>query len=1002
MSDQFDSENGSGQPRSTRNGHSVHGANGNSHSRAQVNGSSTQSGFDFWTVVDVLVHRWHWMVIGGILGGAAFFVLGWLFLIKPKFTSTVQLLRYEAPAASDSLGGAPLSQETFSGLITSPDLLRRVGEKVNPPIPPEKLIKQMKIDPQPESDIVKVYVAATTPQQAVDLANLYADETVAYTKELQARQAAELANSYLKKQLADMDRDIIALRQQFLGGPVSQEVSNKLEQIGGDVSALNRQLAETTRPSLLTMRLSEKLQTSLAELTDLTSKYTDMHPLVQQKRSQIETLKEEITASETNSSPLSASGLASIGPGGRRVYDPQMELIQSRLRSLEDARIGMANREREAELFAEDPPGIVRVFAPANLKTTETNHRRIKIGIVTIFGGLVGMGFSLGLILLSEVIDNRLRTSDDLKRVTKLPVLTTLGDLNRMHDGMKTQWAFRTWTKLQGRLSRSQNHGLVCGITSSTEGEGRSTWIRLLAEAASLSGFRVLTIATRPSTHVETNHQLNDETSNEPSNMNNSSENNQVASIDNVLSSPAQVTQQLTDPNSQPVVHIPLPGWVWNLDRRREWRDALEQWRQIDNLVIFVELPPASVPEAVLLGSNLPNVVWLANSGAADAGETRTQLQTLRDARCNLVGAVLNREQSASIKSRFPRWLGCLALMTALSLMNVQAQEPDTALPIDAPPSETTAQAAPAPNTQTNLSFSVVSPEQRAPWQEHLTLGPGDILTFSLYGEPTLTRKDVAIAPDGRVSYLEAQDILATGLTVDELRNQMDEELSKYRRVARTIITPTAFRSKKYYMLGKVVQRGVYTLDRPITVLEAIARAHGIENGQLENNTVDLADYSRSFLMRGGKRYSLDFEKLFENGDLTQNIQIEPGDYIYFPSANIRQVYVLGEVALPGLVTFRPDTTVLTAISTRGGFNEKAFKSRVLVVRGSLNHPETFVVDTRAMMRGEAPDFRLQPKDIVYVSHRPFYRAEDLMDMATVAFIQSVVTSWVGTDVIQP
>ncbi|HEY9508494.1 MAG TPA: hypothetical protein VIV82_01405 [Verrucomicrobiae bacterium] len=442
MSDQFDSETGSGQPRSQRNGHTTNGANGNSHSKAQINGNAAQSGFDFWTAIDILVRRWHWMIIGGILGGAAFFVLGWLFLIKPKFTATVQLLRYETPATSDSLRGAPLSPETFSGLIASPDLLRRVGEKVNPPIPPEKLVKQMKIDPQPDSDIVKVYVAAAEPQQAVDLANLYAGETVAYTKQLQAKQAAEIANSYLKKQLSDMDRDIIELRQQFLGGPVSQEVSNKLAQVGGDVTALNRQLADNSRPSLLTMRLSEKLQSSLAELTDLTSKYTDMHPLVQQKRSQIETLKEEITASETNSSPLSATGLASIGPGGRRVYDPQMELIQSKLRSLEDARIGMANREREAELFAADPPGIVRVFAPANLKTTQTNHRRIKIGIVTIFGGLVGMGFSLGLILLSEVIDNRLRTSDDLKRVTKLPVLTTLGDLNRMHDGSKTQWHF--------------------------------------------------------------------------------------------------------------------------------------------------------------------------------------------------------------------------------------------------------------------------------------------------------------------------------------------------------------------------------------------------------------------------------------------------------------------------------------------------------------------------------------------------------------------------------
>ena len=52
---------------------------------------------------------------------------------------------------------------------------------------------------------------------------------------------------------------------------------------------------------------------------------------------------------------------------------------------------------------------------------------------------------------------------------------------------------------LQGRLSRSANHGLVCGVTSCTEGEGRSTWIQMLAEAASHAGFRVLTIATKPS-----------------------------------------------------------------------------------------------------------------------------------------------------------------------------------------------------------------------------------------------------------------------------------------------------------------------------------------------------------------------------------------------------------------------------------------------------------------------------------------------------------------------
>jgi protein involved in polysaccharide export with SLBB domain len=376
----------------------------------------------------------------------------------------------------------------------------------------------------------------------------------------------------------------------------------------------------------------------------------------------------------------------------------------------------------------------------------------------------------------------------------------------------------------------------------------------------------------------------------------------------------------------------------------------------------------------------------------------------MRDARCNLVGAVLNREQAPSLKSRFPRWLSCFLLFATLGLNNVVAQNtnppPAAQLPVEAPPGEASAPIADV--QRTNISLSVVSPAQRAPWQERLTLGPGDALTLNLYGEPTLTRTEVTIAPDGRVSYLEAQDVLAAGLTIDELRAKLDEELGKYRRSARTVITPTAFRSKKYFVLGKVVQRGVYTLDRPTTVIEAIAKAKGIESGLLDNNTVDLADFSRSFLMRGGKKMSLDFEKLFQQGDLSQNIQIEPGDYLYFPSADVKQVYVLGEVNVPGIVSYRPDSTVLTAISSRGGFNEKAYKSKVLVLRGSLNHPETFTVDTLQTMNGRATDFKLQPKDIVYVSHRPFYKAEDLLDLATVAFIQSLVTSWVGAEILQP
>jgi protein involved in polysaccharide export with SLBB domain len=441
----------------------------------------------------------------------------------------------------------------------------------------------------------------------------------------------------------------------------------------------------------------------------------------------------------------------------------------------------------------------------------------------------------------------------------------------------------------------------------------------------------------------------------------------------------------LTGAESQPVVHIPLPGWVWNLERRKQWRDALNHWRRIDNLVILVELPPAKVAEAVLLGSNLPNLLWLSESGAADAAETRAQLETLRHARCNLVGAVLNRESETSMKRRFPRWLGCMLALVSFCANTMHAQEVSPA----AVPLET-------------RSFSIVNPAHRAAWQQHLTLGPGDVVTLSIYGQPDLTRQEVSIAPDGMVNYLEATNVLATGLTVDELRTKLDDAIGQYRRAPRTIITPIAFKSKKYYMLGKVMAKGVYTLDRPLTVLEAIARARGFENGLVDRNIIDLADFQRSFIMRDGKRIPLNFEKLFQEGDLTQNVAIEPGDYVYFPSTNMKEVYVVGEVRLPGPVTHTPTLTIIGAIAARAGYSERAYKSRVVVVRGSLNNPQLYAVDTKSILEGRGVDFKLQPKDIIYVNSRPFIRVEEIAELATTAFIQSLITTFVGVHVVKP
>ena len=320
-----------------------------------------------------------------------------------------------------------------------------------------------------------------------------------------------------------------------------------------------------------------------------------------------------------------------------------------------------------------NPPGFCRVLAPATLKNVVAHKRETKIAALAGLAGMLGALLGVGALLLVEVADDRLKTVSDVKRVTRLPVLAAAGDLNRMNERERSDWAFRTWTRLQGGLSPSPNHGLVLGITSAERGEGRSTWVHLLAEAASLLGFRVLTIATCPSprgSEAQKERQLPNgvvaktgkiETGGSSAAATTGAEVPQAAvalrSSSNVLAAPAQVAEKLAGVDSQPMVHIPLPGWVWNLERRKQWQDALRHWSNIDNIVILVELPPASVPEAVLLAENLPNVVWLTASGKAAATRTREHLETLHHARCHLAGAVLNRERASFLQKRFSRWL---------------------------------------------------------------------------------------------------------------------------------------------------------------------------------------------------------------------------------------------------------------------------------------------------------------------------------------------------------
>jgi polysaccharide export outer membrane protein len=159
-------------------------------------------------------------------------------------------------------------------------------------------------------------------------------------------------------------------------------------------------------------------------------------------------------------------------------------------------------------------------------------------------------------------------------------------------------------------------------------------------------------------------------------------------------------------------------------------------------------------------------------------------------------------------------------------------------------------------------------------------LGFGDELEISIYRQDEMTRK-VRILPDGKIYYPLVGEIDAQGLSVNQLRDKLREGLLKYYVDPQVSVSVTTIGSQKYFVLGEVKRPGVFQLDRPKTVIEAISEAEGF--------TLD-AKQSFVLLIRGGPSNPkptyqvLDIEKVFKSVDMTQNLALQQGDIIYVPA----------------------------------------------------------------------------------------------------------------------
>jgi polysaccharide biosynthesis/export protein len=142
-------------------------------------------------------------------------------------------------------------------------------------------------------------------------------------------------------------------------------------------------------------------------------------------------------------------------------------------------------------------------------------------------------------------------------------------------------------------------------------------------------------------------------------------------------------------------------------------------------------------------------------------------------------------------------------------------------------------------------------------------------------------------------------------------------------------------------------------------------------------------------VLREGRMLPVDFQRLLHLGDMSQNIYLQPDDFIYLPATTAREIYVLGAVTQPRAVPFKDGMTVAAAVGSAYGTVTGAYLQHVAVVRGSLSQPQIAIIDYKYVLRGMSKDIALQPGDIVYVPFSPYRYLTKYAQLVVDTFVSS-------------
>jgi polysaccharide export outer membrane protein len=161
-------------------------------------------------------------------------------------------------------------------------------------------------------------------------------------------------------------------------------------------------------------------------------------------------------------------------------------------------------------------------------------------------------------------------------------------------------------------------------------------------------------------------------------------------------------------------------------------------------------------------------------------------------------------------------------------------------------------------------------------------IGPGDTLQVFVWRNEELSAT-VPVRPDGKISTPLVEDMTAVGKTPTLLARDIEEVLGEYIRSPKVnvIVTAALSATSQVRVVGQAVNPRAIPFREGLTVLDVVIDVGGLS---------DFAAGNRAKIVRktengGQEEIKVRLDDLLEDGDLSQDLAVKPGDVLVIPES---------------------------------------------------------------------------------------------------------------------